>query len=956
MGFTLLSKRPLDELDAVMWEMQHEPTGARLIWLDRAEENKTFCIAFQTQPRDDTGVFHILEHSVLCGSERYPVKDPYVELMKTSLNTFLNAITFPDKTLYPFSSRNEQDFRNLLRVYLDAVFHPLLHQKPEIFAQEGWHYEVSTDRAVSCKGVVFNEMKGVFSSPDAQLEYEMNRRLFPDTCYRWVAGGDPEHISELSYEQFVAVHQQWYHPSNAYIFLDGALDLDEVLKILDEEYLSACARRTPPPPVPMQTPVDGGTATLDYALSRQESLSGHCWLGLGYGAGTFRDREQLTALQALCDVLCGDNESPLKRCLLGKGLAQDVTMQLNSGVLQPTVLLTVKNCDENRLEEAAAAIQDELARLVREGLNHQRICATLDNLEFNLRERQGGWMPQGLLLATQVYGSWLYGGDPAENLCVGTLFWQLRQQCSEGYFEQLIDRVLLDNSHRCRVILRPSHTLGDERAARESGRIRAATEGWDAGMWEAVRYLQTQTEAWQTTPDSTEALATIPRLRLEQIEAEPRMLPTEVETLTGLSVLRHTLPTHGITYLNLYFALDDLEREAICDASYLCELLGALDTTSIPAVELSGKIRACFGSLQSRVEAYGEAEHFDRCRVFLCVSASMLNTKVEQGVLLLSELLQNTRLKNHEKMLEILRQRRAALTQQIAGNGSSFAMTRAGAAFRVECVVQEYAGGIEYLQWLKTIEDQGMDAMPVLAERLQALLARVFTGARLTISVTSDAEEAAGKTADLLARTLPIGAFTRPDRPVVQLCAPRREGIVLPTDISFTAMSGLFPDANRGIARVMKRVVFLDHLWNSIRVQGGAYGTGMVLRNNGLASLYSYRDPSAAHSLACYREIPAFLKTFTVEVQSAIIGAIAESDPLLTPRDKGKTADAYHWKKLSHETLCRIWQEILTATGKDVATYAERMERFVGQSAVCVLGPRSQLEQCGAELETILSI
>lgn len=956
MGFTLLSQRPLDELDATLWEMQHEQTGARLLWLDRDEENKTFCIAFQTQPWDDTGVFHILEHSVLCGSERYPVREPYVELMKTSLNTFLNAITFPDKTLYPFSSRNEQDFHNLLRVYLDAVFHPLLRQKPEIFAQEGWHYEVGAERVVSCKGVVFNEMKGVFSSPDAQLEYEMNRRLFPDTCYRWVAGGDPEHITELSYEQFAAAHQQWYHPSNAYIFLDGALNLDAVLKILDDEYLSACTRRTPPPPIPLQMPVNGGTATLDYALSQQEPLTGHHWLGLGYGAGTFRDREQLTALQALCDVLCGDNESPLKRCLLRKGLAQDVTMQLNNGVQQPTVLLTVKNCDENRLEEVASALQDELAGLVRDGLNHRRICATLDNLEFNLRERQGGWMPQGLLLATQVYGSWLYGGDPAQNLCVGSLFQHLREKSQEGYFEQLIDRVLLYNPHRCRVILRPSHTLGAERAAREDRRIRAAADGWDDSMWENVRNLQAQTEAWQTTSDSAEALATIPRLRSEQIESKPRFLPTEAETLAGVPVLRHTLPTHDITYLNLYFVIDDLDREALCDVSFLCELLGALDTGATPAAELSGKIRACFGSLQSRVEAYGEADNFACCRVFLCVSASMLNAKVEQGVLLLSELLQNTRLENHEKILEILRQRRAALTQQIAGNGNVFAMTRAGAAFRVECAVQECVSGIDYLHWLKTMENQGMDAIVALVGRLQALVAQVFTCARLTVSVTSDAQETAERAAELLARTLPVGAYTRPNRCAVQLYVPRREGFVLPTDISFAAMSGPFSDANRGIARVMKRVVFLDHLWNTIRVQGGAYGTGMVLRNNGLVSLYSYRDPNPAHSLTCYREIPAFLKAFTGEVQGAIVGAIAENDPLLIPRDKGKTADAYYWKKISYETLCRTRQEMLLATSKDIAAYAEKMEDFIEQSAVCVLGPRSQLEQCGVELDTILSI
>lgn len=956
MGFTQLSRQPVAELDAVLWELRHNGTGAKLLWLDRAEENKTFCIGFPTQPWDDTGVFHILEHSVLCGSEHYPVQKPYVELMKTSLNTFLNAMTFPDKTLYPFSSRNEQDFYNLLHVYLDAVFHPLLLKKPEIFAQEGWHYEVDEVSNVTCKGVVFNEMKGVFSAPDALLEYETNRLLFPDTCYRWVAGGDPEHIPELRWESFTAAHQQWYHPSNALIFLDGALNLEAVLKILDEAFSTGQERRDPPPPPPLQPPVDGGTSVVDYALSALEPLAGHHWLGLGYGAGTFHDRLEVTALKALCDVLCGDNEAPLRRCLLGTGLAQDVTMQLNDGVQQPTLLVTVKNCPEDRLQEAETALRSELTRLVQQGLDHQRIHATLDNLEFRLRERQGGWMPQGLLLATQVYASWLYGGDPTANLLLEPLFQQLHQRCDDGWFEQLMTRVLLDNPHHCRVILRPSHTLSSQRDAAEKSRIQMVTESWDEAAWNTARDLQTRTESWQTTPDAPEILATIPRLKPEEINPKPEPLPTEERTLAGLPVLYHSLPTHGITYLNLYFAAEDLDGNALQEAAFLCELLGALETSTTSAAAMPQKLRSTFGSLQSRIEAYGAADAFDQCRVFFCVSASVLNAKAAQGADVLRELLQDTRLNHQEKLWEILRQRRAELARQIAESGNSFAMTRAGAAFRTECAVQEYAGGITYLQWLQAREAQGPDALPALIARLESLTKRLFTRARLTVSVTSDHDTATGILAERLAHALPAGSYILPSRCAITWPAPAKEGFVIPADISFAAMSGPFPDANQGAARVAKRVIFLDHLWNNIRVRGGAYGTGMVLRNNGLASLFSYRDPNAAHSLACYREIPAFLQSYTGEVAGAVLGAVAESDPLRTPRDKGKTADAYHWKKLSYEMLCRTRQEILTATTEDVAGYAARMQDFTAHSAVCVLGPRRQLEACGAELDTICSL
>ena len=440
-GFIVLDQQRVDELEADLWQMEHQKSGARLVWLERAEENKTFAIAFQTQPWDDTGVFHILEHSVLCGSKRYPVKEPFVELMKSSMNTFLNAMTFPDRTVYPVSSRNGQDFINLLRVYMDAVLHPLLHSKPEIFGQEGWHYELGEDGALSVKGVVYNEMKGAFSSPDALLEREAARRLFPDTCYRYVFGGDPAHIPELTYEAFAAAHSRLYHPSNSYIFLDGNVDIAQVLEILDREYLCAYQRRPAPEGVPLQKPVDAGLSAIRYELSAQESPQGRARLADGYAACAFRDREVLAALQALSDVLCGDNQAPLKRRLLESGLARDVRLELHDGVQQPWFLLEARDIAEDKAEEVSAALRDELERLSREGLDHRRVLAALDNLEFEARQRDYGQTPQGLMLCFQVLESWLYGGDPAANLSAGTLFDGLRDKCGTGYFRSEERRV-----------------------------------------------------------------------------------------------------------------------------------------------------------------------------------------------------------------------------------------------------------------------------------------------------------------------------------------------------------------------------------------------------------------------------------------------------------------------------------------------------------------------------------
>ena len=953
-GFVLQSTRELPELSAKFHQLEHEKSGARLVWLERAEENKTFGIAFQTQPWDDTGVFHILEHSVLCGSERYPVKEPFVELMKSSLNTFLNAMTFPDKTFYPVSSRNEQDFINLMRVYLDAVLHPLIHAKPEIFYQEGWHYEIAENGEPSYKGVVFNEMKGAFASPDTLLEGEMHRRLFPDTCYRFVSGGDPAHIPELTYEQFAAAHRRLYHPSNAYIFLDGNLDINQILSILDEEFLSAYDRAPAPPTIPMQQPVSAGRSEICYELSPQEEPAGRERLAFGYVACTFRDREELAALRVLGDLLCGDNQAPLKRRMLESGLAKDVQMSLQDGIRQPWVLLEARDIAEGRTEEAASVLRGELERLVREGLDRQRILAALDNLEFQTRQRDYGRTPQGLMFGLQVLESWLYGGDPAANLSVGGLFDGLRQKCGEGYFEALLRKTLLENPHACQVLMRPSHTLGQEKQAEEAARLQAARNGWSAAEWENLRRRQARIEAWQNTPDSPEALASIPMLRLEEIPAEPEKLPLEEASANGLPVLRHTLPTGGITYLNLYFALDDLPAEQLTQAAFLCMLLGSLDTAGRDMDALQKARRSLFGDLQFSVEAYGELGQPQKCRVFLCASGSMLDGKAEKAAELLAEIVLDTVLNASEKVYALLCQQRAAFAEQIAMAGHSFAMGRVAACCTAAGAAGEYAGGIAYYRWLKDLEENFRERFPALQEGLTALAARIFCHKRLTVSITASDGKTEGVITGILANRLPEGAYSQPEASLLQPWPRRREGIVIPGDVSFALVGGVFPEACRGEAKVMGRAVSLAHLWNAVRVQGGAYGAGMVVDGVGMIGCYSYRDPSAARTLDCCRQTADFLGNLgELDMTSFILGAVAESESLLTPRMKGRTADARYWHGITYGALCRIRREMLDATAEKLAGLAEPVRAAMDGGPVCVLGSRRQIDDCAGQLDAI---
>lgn len=834
------------------------------------------------------------------------------------------------------------------------MLHPLIHAKPEIFDQEGWHYEIGESGEPSYKGVVFNEMKGAFASPDTLLEGEMHRRLFPDTCYRFVSGGDPARIPELAYEQFAAAHRRLYHPSNAYIFLDGNLDINQILSILDEEFLSAYDRAPAPPEIPMQQPVNAGRSEICYELSPQEDLAGRERLAFVHVACTFRDREDITALRVLADLLCGDNQAPLKRRMLESGLTKDVQMSLRDGLQQPWVLLEARDIAEGRTEKTASVLRGELERLSREGLDHQRIFAALDNLEFQMRQRDYGRMPQGLVFGFQVLESWLYGGDPAANLSVGGLFDSLRKKCGEGYFEQLLKKTLLENPHTCQVLMQPSHTLSQERQAEETARLHAARDGWSAADLEALCQRQVQIEAWQSTPDASEALASIPMLRLEEIPAEPERLPQEEASADGLPVLRHALPTGGITYLNLYFALDDLSTEQLTKTAFLCELLGSLDTAVHDMDALQRAQRSLFGGLQFSVEAYGGLGKPLNCRTFLCASGSMLDEKAEKAAELLAEIAVDTVLNAPEKVYALLYQRRAAFAQQIAMAGHSFAMGRVSACCTAEGAVREHTGGIAYYRWLKDLEENFRERFPALQEELAALAARIFCRKRLTVSITTSD----GKTEDvitgILMNRLPEGTYSQSEASTVCPWPRRWEGIVIPVDVSFAAAGAAFPNAGRGEAKVMGRAVSLAYLWNAVRVQGGAYGTGMLVDAAGMIGCYSYRDPSAARTLDCYRQAANFLEDLgELDMTSFILGAIAESDPLLTPRMKGKTADARYWRQISQEVLCQIRREMLSATVGKLTALAEPVRAAMDAGSICVLGSRRQIDACAGRLDEI---
>jgi hypothetical protein len=874
-----------------------------------------------------------------------------VELMKGSLNTFLNAMTYPDKTCYPVSSKNDQDFLNLMRVYLDAVFKPLIYSKPEIFAQEGWHYEFDEDGDVTYKGVVFNEMKGAFASQDEALQDEMNRRLFPDNCYRYVSGGDPAHIPELSYEEFVNSHRKFYHPSNSYIFLDGQVNLPETLELLDS-YLCEYTRSDDLPAFTMQNAVDGGISRIPYELGAEEDPTQRCRVGYGYVIGSFEEREKLLALDVLSDVLTGSNHAPLTRKVLEAGIAEDVSVEVYNEVLQPWVCVDVQNLKEEDFPQVEELLKEELTRLATEGLDHSQLEASLAHLEFKNRERDFGTVPKGLVYGLTMLSTWLYGGEPEGNLVFGDLFESLRAKLDEGYFENLIREVFLENPHRCQVQLIPSHTLGDEKRAAEEARILGQAEEWNWEERSALMELQKRTEAWQNSTDTPEQLATIPHVTLDEISPEPEQLPLEITQCQGIPVLHHSVNTSGIVYVTAYFDLNGLCQEQLSAASFLCKLLGNLETEHYSCEELQNALRRNLGSLGFGVSTYGGLNQPEKCTLKLRVRASMLESKLDAGLELVSEIATRTKFDNESQILELLRQQKTSMNQEIVMSGSQYALGRMECGVSTSAVAEECIHGISYYRWMKDQLENTLDVA-----QLKSLYQDMISSDRMTVSVTCDQESVSAAVAEKLSSVLPVRPAIVPEGTPVAPWGQKKEGFIIPADISFAVQGGsLLPYEGKfsGQMQLLARIGSLEYLWNMIRVQGGAYGTGLVSRESGSTACYSYRDPNGKRSLDCYQQTAQFLRDFLAnhnDLSSYIIGAISDSSPVLSPSAMGLLSDTRYWKGISYEERKANRKALLSATSEELLTLCDSLEQAIANGNVCVIGSEKQIASMGDILE-----
>ena len=982
-GFTVETVEDVAEIDGQAIVMRHAASGARLAFLKNDDANKSFSITFKTPPADDTGVFHILEHSVLCGSEKYPVKEPFVNLLRTSMQTFLNAMTFPDKTMYPVASTNDKDLLNLIDVYMDAVLNPRIYEKRAIFEQEGWHYELdgapepvasdahdapiaddgpdapiapdsssdpSVSEALRYNGVVFNEMKGALSDPESVLVREMNHALFPNTCYAFESGGHPRAIPTLTYEGFLDTHARHYRLDNSFIILYGAIDADQVLGFLDERYLSVARPRTQAAPnaIGAQEPV----CVLDAVVPMDTAPENAC-VGAGYVIGKAHDFERVLACDILLDALMGGNESPLKRRLLDEGLGGDVSAYLMDSQAQPVALFYVRSAHEGAARRFLEVIEEESARLAREGIARDVLEASISQMAFSLRERDRG-MADGVPLAMNVMAGWLYDDDdPLAYLRYEAALERMRAGLDDGYFEDVLEALVPGNVHKALVEIRPQAEEGEGDEARElAARLASLSDGDKASIRADVAMLR----ELQERPDSPEELACLPVLHISDIgpatpDPAPRLLMD-----ASVPYLYHDLPTRRIDYVSHYFDINRLTWEDLPYISILTSLLGRLGTDGLSAADVDVRTRSRLGSLRAFTDIVEHVDDPTRIELKLVVSASALSEEVGSLAFIPQDIWSSTCFDDAGRIRDILVQRRVSMEQDFAANGHAAASRRLASYQGPSGAVQEAMGGVDFYRFLRDLIDHFDERFDDLRERLNDVRARAFTMRGLMSSFTGpDADRAAfWKAAGDMG--LAMGADGRPLR--IPFTGVKNEAFVVPTDVAYVAKGADVSGCTRhsGSWAVLSSALSFDYLWNEVRVKGGAYGTGFRRAATGSARFHSYRDPGIDGTIARFDAAGAWLAEFSPdadEMEGYVVSTTASHDAPVKPRQIARRSDQAYFRGDAPDARERRRNEILATTPETLRGYAVGLDAIARDGAVCVFGNEAIIKAAKTDLMVV---
>lgn len=954
--YELIKKEDLSDIHAVGYLLAHKKSGARVVLIPCDDENKVFNIAFRTPPKDSTGVAHIIEHTVLCGSREFPLKDPFVELVKGSLNTFLNAMTYPDKTMYPVASTNDRDFKNLVHVYLDAVFYPNIYKTEKIFRQEGWNYELnSKDEPLKYNGVVYNEMKGVYSSPDEILDRETLNALYPDTPYGVESGGDPEHIPDLTYEEYLNFHRKYYHPANSYIYLYGNADMKEMLRFIDEHYLSHFERITVDSEIPLQKTFEKPVCVRKpYPVSEEEDTAKKTYLSYNISVGDPMDIKESIAIDVLDYALFSMPGAPVRKALLDAGIGTDVYGNYSDGIQQPYFSIVAKNAEASDADRFLSVIRESLRKEVQKGIDKKSILAGLNYLEFQFREADYQQWPKGLMYGIDLMDSWLYDDEkPFVSLKQIAAYQELREDVQKGYFEELVEKKFLENPHAALVVLYPERGLAQKRDAATAKKLADYKASLSDEELERMVQDTKDLRAYQEAPEKEENLKKLPTLKVSDIRRNVIDISNEEISLKGIRTIWHKTQTNGIGYLDLYWNMQYVPEDYLPYAALLKSILLSVSTKEHSYMELTNEINAHTGGIGTELMTVNNQNGTEGYQPYFGIRAKALYQELGTAMKLIREGITSSDLDDSDRILEIINEGKSHMQMGLQQAGSSFASLRAGAYTSSIDAYADLMSGIGYYHFLRDLAEHFEERKDRLKEKLRTVIGMIFRPENLLVSFTSEEEGVRELEKHLDLAVTQTGSVPElSTKPVtVQPLGLLNEGFTTSGQVQFAAMAGSSRKsgtAYTGAMNIFRQIMGYEYLWQKIRVTGGAYGCGASFRRDGMMNCFSYRDPHLGRTKETFLGIPEYLRNFTADEKTMtkyIIGTMSGVDTPLTPQMYGAHSMRCYLTGITKEERQKARNEILDATPEDIRALAGAAESALEVNAFCVIGSEQKIQE-----------
>ena len=960
--YEILDEHRIEDVQSDGFILRHKKSGARIAILSNNDDNKVFYIGFRTPPEDETGVPHIIEHTTLCGSKKFPVKDPFIELAKGSLNTFLNAMTYPDKTVYPVASCNDQDFKNLMDVYLDAVFNPNITKYEEIFKQEGWHYELTgKDDELKINGVVYNEMKGAYSSPDEVLSSQIYRSLFPDNTYSKDSGGNPEYIPKLTYEAYLDFYHKYYHPSNSYIYLYGDMDVVERLEWLDKEYLSQYDYKKVNSEINKQPAFDEiKNVEAQYSITMDDSQENKTYLSYNRVVGDTLDEMLYQAFDVLDYALVSSPGAPVKQALIDAGIGDDVYGSYDAGILQPVFSFVAKNANASQADEFESIIENTLKEVVKTGINKEALLAGINSSEFKFREADFGQFPKGLLFGLNCLDSWLFDDmKPFIHLeCLGT-FAKLRRAVDTDYFEKLIQEYLLDNTHGSSVTVKPKRGLGNEREealAKELSDYKASlSDGEIDKLIEETEHLK----KYQEEPSSDEDLRKLPMLTRADMKKEAMPFSNIEDTLSDVKVVRHDIESNGIDYISFLFDADDFAQSELGYLGFFTNALGLVSTENYSYTDLANATNIYTGGISTGTASHPDIKDRNNFVFKFEVKLKVLEKNLDKALELMEQMLLSSDFTDTKRLGEIVAQIKARLQANLSSSGHLVAAMRSMSSFSRYALYQDELKGIAFYRSICRIEKELSESPKSVSDKLAAIAKKLFARNRMLISFTGNSE--AYGNAKLSLKKV-IAGFNKMsaigDKAEVHFNTAK-EAFIDASQIQYVAKTGDFICEGyeyTGALRLLRIILSYDYLWINVRVKGGAYGCMNTFLRSGESYFVSYRDPNLSDTLDVYDRIPEYIKSFSPDERDMtkyIIGTFSALDTPMNPEAKGSRSLSAYLEGITYEQIQKERNEILNAQPEDIRRLADLVEAVLKKDSICVIGNENMIKESAGLFENV---